>query len=270
LIFNTALALVATVLLWAMVSRLTGPESADRAVAIFCFFPGAFIFSMAYSEALMLALSIGCILALLRRKWLLAGILGGIATATRANALVLVLCCAWEAVMFIRMAPDRKRALPALVAPLLCPAGAVAFVLFLWRRTGTPLVWLKVERKGWGERIDLLSPLHELSHFFHHPIRDFNFTIDALGIFAILITAVLLLRTRPPVVLVLYSAGIVALATFDASLGARPRFILTAFPLVAAIGQRLKWNSLGGILGVSAAAMAGLTILTVTTLYMTP
>src|SRR5438128_829027 len=72
-------------------------RGAGRPVALFCFFPGAMVLSLAYSEALMLALAIGCLLALLKERWVTAGVLGAFATATRPNAVALVAACAWAA-----------------------------------------------------------------------------------------------------------------------------------------------------------------------------
>lgn len=50
---GVAVALLAAVLLWALSRRLAGEDFADRAVGLFCFFPGSFALSMAYSEPLI-------------------------------------------------------------------------------------------------------------------------------------------------------------------------------------------------------------------------
>ncbi|MDQ3973404.1 MAG: hypothetical protein M3276_03570 [Actinomycetota bacterium] len=74
--------LAAAVLLWVLVRALCDQEVAERAVLLFCFFPGSVVLSMAYSESLMLTLSIACLLALLQRRWLTAGVAGALATAS--------------------------------------------------------------------------------------------------------------------------------------------------------------------------------------------
>ena len=59
----------------------------------------------------MLPLAAGCILALQRRRWVLAGVLAGIATATEPEALVLVLVCAVSAALELRRSgcgPDAR------------------------------------------------------------------------------------------------------------------------------------------------------------------
>ena len=52
---------------------------------IFCLFPGSIVFSMVYAEGLLIPLAAGCILALQRRRWVMAGALAGLATATAAS-----------------------------------------------------------------------------------------------------------------------------------------------------------------------------------------
>src|SRR5207253_1167110 len=126
-------------LLWRLLARIWGREVADRGTALFCFFPGSFVLSMVYSEPLMLALAIGCLLALLDRRWLVAGVLAGLATGVRPNAVALVAACAWAAAVAI----VKRREWRALVAPLLAPAGLVAFFAFLWARTGRPDAWIR-------------------------------------------------------------------------------------------------------------------------------
>jgi Gpi18-like mannosyltransferase len=52
---------------------LRGSEEADRAVLLFCFFPRAFVLSLAYPEGLLILFACVCLLQLQRRAWVLAG-----------------------------------------------------------------------------------------------------------------------------------------------------------------------------------------------------
>src|SRR5262249_40593144 len=54
---------------------------AFRAGVLFVLFPGSVVFSMVYSEGLMLPLAAACLFALGRKRWLQAGGLAGFATA---------------------------------------------------------------------------------------------------------------------------------------------------------------------------------------------
>ena len=73
---------IATVLIQRLATAWWGVRSGRRAVVVFCFFPGSVVFSMVYAEGLLIPLAAGCILALQRRRWVSAGVLAGLATAT--------------------------------------------------------------------------------------------------------------------------------------------------------------------------------------------
>ncbi|MBV9126525.1 MAG: hypothetical protein JO117_00405 [Verrucomicrobia bacterium] len=84
LVSNAAL-LVAGALLWKLaVTELDSPGAADRAVSLLFFWPGAFWFSMIYTESIFLALLLGALLLCRQRRWLLAALAGYALALTRA------------------------------------------------------------------------------------------------------------------------------------------------------------------------------------------
>ena len=263
---STAFGLAASVAVWLLARELWGAPAADRATACVCLFPASFVFTIPYAEGAMVAFGAGCLLALLRQRWLLAGLLGALATATRPNAVVLVACCAWAAAVAVR----RQRAWPAVTAPLLAPLGFAGFMLYLRARTGRWDTWLTVEHDGWRERLDPAATWTKVSFFVRHPFTDVNNTLVILGIAFIVVAGAVLVRARPPGILLVYTVGTVALALASQTLGARPRFVLTAFPLVAVLGARLRPRALAPVLAVSAGLLCWLTVLTTTTVLATP
>ncbi len=87
---------VAFVLLVGLLTRqIFNERVAGRAMVLACLFPGSFVLSFTYSEPAMLVLAAACLLALLRHRWILAGLLAGLATATRPNAVALVAASRW-------------------------------------------------------------------------------------------------------------------------------------------------------------------------------
>ncbi len=66
-------------------------DAARLAVLATAFAPMAFFFSAVYSESLYLALSVGVFWCAREGRWALAGVLGGLAAATRSTGLVLLL-----------------------------------------------------------------------------------------------------------------------------------------------------------------------------------
>src|SRR5438270_5753497 len=174
---------LATVLVWMVAERVADRQVADRAAILFAFSPGAFVLSLVYAEGLLVLLSAACLLALLDRRWLLAGALAALAGATRPNATAVMLACAWAAAVAVW----RDREWRALLAPLLAPVGMLAFFVFLWWHTGETLMWFRVESQGWGERIDFgRSNLGVFADVFTRPLHNPN----SLVLAASMVTAV--------------------------------------------------------------------------------
>ena len=96
---------------WSGGSR--GGSGRTRATLLFAVFPGTFAFSLVYAEGIVVTCVALGLLALLARRWWLAGLLGLLATATSPIALAFVLSCAWCA----GWAAWRDRSVRPLVAP---------------------------------------------------------------------------------------------------------------------------------------------------------
>lgn len=97
----SSLAALAVFILFFEVARAEGlnVEQAGSALLFLAFFPSAFFLFAAYTESLFLALALGAWLAARRKRWGLAGLLGGLAALTRLQGVLLtpVLAWAWAA-----------------------------------------------------------------------------------------------------------------------------------------------------------------------------
>ncbi len=257
---------VATVLIWMLIREVGDRRLADRTAALFCFFPASFVLLVPYSEALMLSFSAGCLLALLRRRWIVAGLLAALATATRPNAVALCLACGWAAFVAIR----QRREWRALAAPLLSPLGLVAFTVYLGVHTGDPLASLRTQRYGWGQRFDWgATTVAKASDLLQQPL-DINIIVATSALAFIAVSAWLLWRWRPPAVLTIYALGVAVPPLLSAMISSRPRFAMTAFPLLAAVAARARPAVFHAVIGCSAVLLGALTILTVATDAATP
>lgn len=222
---------------WAVVVRLADRAAADRAALLVAVFPGSFVLSMAYAEALMLALATASLLALVERRWWLAGLAAALATATRPNAIALLPACLWAAGVAIH----QRREWRALVAPALAPVGVLAFHGFLWARTGRMDAWDLIQRNGWDERVDLgANNLDRLAGLVRWDDPDPGTVLLGAGLIVAVVGGWALWRWRPPGALVVYAAGVLGLALVARTLGPRPRFVFTALPLVWALGVWLR------------------------------
>lgn len=243
---------------WVLVARLADREAADRAALMVSFFPGSVVFSIAYAEALMLCLVIGCLLALQRRRWATAGLLGALATATRPNAIAIVPACAWAALVAIRRNGDWRSA----VAPALAPLGVVGFHGFLWWRTGRVDAWNLIQQNGWDENVDLgARNLERLGVLVRWSEPDPGTVLLGTGLVVLVTGAWALWRWRPPGELVIYAAGVIGLALMARTLGPRPRFLLTALPLIWALGIWLRGERFRAALLASTGGLAAVAVL---------
>jgi len=264
--------LLATCGVWLLTRELSDTESADRATALFAFGPGSFVLSMAYTEAVFVVFAVGACWALIRRRWILAGVIGAFATATRPDGVALVLAAAGAAFVAIHT----RREWRALVSVALSAAGFVAVQLYFWAHTGDALAFFHAERNGWhqgttlvGTEVDDIRAIVRAANRGGAP--DWNHIVTLAGFVLFVVVLVVLLRWRPPVELILFTLGMGFFAFISTRVGFRPRTFLAAFPLSMVLGVKLRrspWFSLA--LAMSAALLVLLAFVTAATLYVTP
>ncbi len=231
-------------------------RSALAAVALFACFPGAIALSLAYTEGVALVAVVGCLLALLHRRWLSAGLCAALATATRPNALALLAACAWACAEALR----QRREWRSLLAPLLAPLGALGYLAYLQVHVGDWRAWHEVEARAWHQNIDFSAQLLRLlspAEIVKHAARtDWNYFSIVAGLIFVVISVLCLRRWRPPGVLVAYTAAVLALCFISSHVGPRPRMVLVAVPLFMACAERLSRVQYRWLLG----SCAGLTV----------
>ena len=248
---------VATVLVWIVAERVTDRRVADRAAILFAFSPGAFVLSLVYAEGLLIVLAAGSLLALMERRWVLAGLLAALAGASRPNATAVMAACAWAAGWAVWKHRDWR----ALIAPALAPVGMLAFFVFLWWHTGESLIWFRVQRQGWGEAIDFgVSNLGVFADVFTRPLHNPNRIVLAVSMVSAVVLMVILVRAKLPGVLNVYALSGLGLV-LASHINARPRFIFVAFPIVIALAKAIrKQPAFVALVGVFAASTVFLTV----------
>lgn len=263
--------LVCAVLVAELGTRWWGPASGRRAAIFFCVFPGSVIFSMSYAEGLMLPLAAGCLLALGRRRWMLAGALAGLATATEPEAVVLVLACA---AAVVREARTRgwQQAGRSLAAPALSVTGIGAFAVYLWLRTGTPLATVHAQHTGWSETTDGLAVPHLVRNLarqinfahFNHPTIDLNLVVGLIGV--VILAGLLVALGRRwrtvPIPALVWTAGISFLAVTSEFVPPNPRLLITAFPAVMVVGRAVTGRRFAVLAALTAVALVVMSAMT--------
>jgi hypothetical protein len=261
---------LASIALWLLARRVADQKVANRTVALFAFFPGAYALSTVYSEGLFVLLCAGCLLALINQRWLLAGLLAAAGTATRPNGLILAVCCAMAAFQAIKIRRDFK----SLIAPALAPLGALAFFVYLAVHTGDRLAWFHAQSAGWGQKIDFGSrTVKTVAYVLLNPTANLNVTIATTCLFMAVAGSLLLLKWRPPSAFWLFFVfvgGIIGPVVISRGFSLAPRMLMTAFPLLIAAAHQLRDVAYIVTLAVFASIMSILLLLFGTSLIFTP
>ncbi len=259
--------LTAVVSIGVLVRRFAGSEGATRATLLFALFPGTFAFSLAYNEGIVLTCIALGLMALMDRRWWLAGLLGMLATATAPISLAFVLSCAWCA----GWASWRNRSVRPLVAPALAVSGFLAYMFWLWRHTGVLNAWRLTERGGWKSSPSLSYPFRIIWTFVRNPVSPtITGQILFFGTLVAIVGAVLAIRQRQPAPVLIYGLAAGVLGAISAPVGLRPRFVMLAFPLVVAYGTRLRGRAYVATLVVSGALLVAMTALEFISLAVFP
>jgi hypothetical protein len=137
----------------ALVARWTAAQAGDVAarttVALLCCTPFAFFFSAAYSESLFLLLVVAALMLASGNRWVAAGVVAGLASATRLVGLGL-------APALLLLAIRRRASLRDTVASAgLAGWGFLAFTGYQIWRTGSPTAYFDAQAQwgGWNEHV---------------------------------------------------------------------------------------------------------------------
>ncbi len=275
---------IATWMIYRLASGWWDKAAARRATILFVLFPGSVVFSMVYSEGVLMPLAIGCIYALERRRWLTAGLLAGLATAVQPVALVLIPVCAFSAIRELRrqgwrvrdagaiFGPAGDEARPVLLAPVLSFLGVGLFAFFLWLWTGTPFANYQAQHHGWGEKTNLFALVHLTSTLanqisFSHlnePTINLNLVLGLIGAFLLVGMLALMFRARKTISpeAIVWTLGVSWLALTSQYVPPNPRMLITAFPALMVVAYFVKGKWFTWLAWANGIALVGLSLLT--------
>ena len=257
---------VALYLLHRLVTLELGEGHARTAVLALAFFPTAMFFSVAYPEALLLALTIGAVYAARTGHWAWAGILGALASATHNSGVLVAIPIALlylygpradrdqpHAASTTRWRPRHRLQLDFLWLALV-PLGLVAFFTYMGVEYGDALRPLHLNDTLWHRHFEFLGGITGIVGVVWHglhtiatapPDRLFPATngpyrgaavnmVDAAALIFALLATIGVVRRLP----LAYSAyTVVSLAILTSApkatepLASLPRYILVLFPL---------------------------------------
>jgi hypothetical protein len=217
-------------------------NAAFRAAAFFTVFPTAYFLLVGYTESLFCALAFGAVLAARRQRWLLAGLLGGLAAAARFTGLALL------PFLLIELYQARRglRAVwEAIIAPVPIVFGFLTYLLTNLVVLGDPFAFVSVQREHWSH--SLAAPWVG----FADAVRSISWRVPwekltvgageaAGGIAAYATTTLGWLRLRPSDAA--YATVVTVMVTFLPFWLSIPRYLLALYPLFLLVGRiRQRW-----------------------------
>jgi hypothetical protein len=149
-VVSTVAAVAAGLLLKRLVMLDYSETAARRAVLFLFIFPTSYFLHIGYTEILFLSLALGCFLAARTDRWMLAGVLGALASLSRINGLILIPALAVEA--FLQYRATRRWRWSWLWATF-AALGFGCYLLINYHVGGNPMLFMKLAREHWGKSL---------------------------------------------------------------------------------------------------------------------
>ena len=212
-----------------------GQAVADRATLYTAIFPASYFFSLPWTSSLFLLTTTASFLAAKRQRWLLAGLLAALASATRYNGAFLFPALL---ILYWQMAPRPFRWRADALGLLLAPAGLLLFMAYLYAITGNAFAFSDAQAAWgvqwgyfWAPIWGFISSPFALSEGWNFRLLNFAVALMALG------CGVALLKRREWAwAFYTFISALVPLSVFTL----QARYVAVIFPvfvMLAAAGQ---------------------------------
>lgn len=230
---------------------------------IFTLFPTSFFFGAFYTESLFIILVIQSFIHSHKKKWLIAAIFAGLASATRIIGIFLLPALLWDYLIsnesFVSLISEIKKkkfweniynklfSRTTLLITLLSSSGLIAYMIYLYLRFDDPLYFFHVQSEfGGGRQESLVSYPQVVFRYIKILLtaRPFDlkyfayvqeFIAGTIGLLAILLPYKKIKSSH-----LIFSLGAFFIPTLTGTFSSMPRYILACLPLFFFIGMNLK------------------------------
>lgn len=252
---------VAAAGIYAVVAALAGVRAGTIAAGLWALVPGAGVEWALYSESLFVAIAAWCCYCVMKRRWVAAGLLAFVAGLNRPTSAALIGAVGLAAIVTLaRRESRREQGISGpLYAMFAAPLGLLTYVTWVGLGMGDLTAYFTLQREGWAHYFDFGSYTFDVLANTAVGRHDYLFAFsvpDLIGVQLVLalpFLIALMLRKKPPLVLVAYTlASVITVLGTQQMFGNTGRYLLPVFPLLlapAAALSRLKWPSLAVFFG---------------------
>ncbi|MGW1894452.1 hypothetical protein ACWCP6_30050 [Streptomyces sp. NPDC002004] len=229
----------------AVTERLGGRRAGLAAAGLWAVWPGSGVEWAVYSDSLYVALAAWACHAVLSRRWLTAGLLTCVAGLNRPTAVALIAAVAVAALLALHRRRDGIARPVAAMA--IAPLGLLAYLGWVGHRMNDYGGYFKLQSGAWAhewdfgrQTLDVLTsvPVGHSDYLFAWPFADL------IGVGVVLLALALLpllIRRRPPAVLIVYTVLTLVLVLGSQQIfGNVSRYLLPLFPLFLPLALALR------------------------------
>ncbi|HEY0798875.1 MAG TPA: mannosyltransferase family protein [Candidatus Baltobacteraceae bacterium] len=215
---------------------------AHRTIFYISIFPTAVFFSAVYTESLFFALTVSSFYYIREHRWLTAGVLGALASLTRAEGILLIIPYLLEVfassnTSWRHVFATRWRTVRIMIGAALMPLGLSLYMMWLWVLRGDPLYFSHVQ-SHWDRK--LAWPWASVIHAVKLIRKGQPTTVATQSLelaFTILMVVILFASfKRLRLSYWSYMALSILVPMSTSSLMSMPRFALVLFPMFVMLG----------------------------------
>jgi Gpi18-like mannosyltransferase len=220
----------AALMIYKSISLFASERVAWFTVALWALLPMSFIQILSYSETLFTALCASSLYFTVKKRFVVAALLSGLAGLTRPSGLAIASAVMFAIFLDLRNSPDastRKKYYAILLAPL----GWISFLGYLAVKHHNLFAYFVIQR-DWNNGFDGGS---NFLNWIWRTAQSNIFEGGAiiLGAWAVFALLWALIKVKSPIEFVVYTAVIVLVSfTTSGYFGSKPRYLMPAYPLL--------------------------------------
>lgn len=247
LLVSVVASIVAALGIYAVTARFGGRRAGLAAAGLWAVWPGSGVEWAVYSDSLYVALAVWACHAVMSRRWLAAGLLTCAAGLNRPTAVALIAALAVAALLALHRHRDRDGVLRPLAAMAVAPLGLISYLGWVGHQMGDYGGYFKLQSGAWAHEFDYGR--HTLDVLTSVPVGHSDYLsawpfADLIGVGVVLLALALLpllIRLRPPAVLVVYTVLTLVLVLGSQQIfGNVSRYLLPVFPLFLPLALALR------------------------------